>query len=398
MTAASRSVRSSDLARFRGWRPSLGGVARGLGRVVLGVVIALAIVVAAAAFTSGQEVTLPAVTGSSAVGRVELALTDPSRPDPFLNDGRSRELAIWLWYPAAEPGNTETAAYFPADWAELPPALPFLQDPARVSTNAHENAALDGTPPVVILQPGLGLPVGSYTALAEDLASHGYAVVGINETGSAGAVFPDGHVVPATAEGGVMAGNVDDWYGEADRVTSTWAADALFVARSLEATPPSIGALDFSRVAYVGHSVGGASAFEACRQDSQCSAAVNLDGTLWTDVRESGLQAPHLLVQKAPADACDEFCRRATADFDRVMADGGGRQISIAGSTHPDFQDDVLLPAIVNQFGLGSIDGHRMTEIVRDTVRAFLDVHVLGSPPSDFTDAVNRYSEISVIR
>lgn len=397
MTAASRSAPSSDVARFRGWRPSLGGVGRGLGRVVLGVVIALAIVVAAAAFTSGQEVTLPAVTGSSAIGRLELALTDTSRPDPFLNDGRSRELAIWLWYPATASGNTETAAYFPADWAALPPGLPFLHDPTRVSTHAHEDVPLDGTPPVVILQPGLGLPVGSYTALAEDLASHGYAVVGINETGSAGAVFPDGHVVPATTEGGVTASNIDDWYVEAARVTSTWAADALFVARSLEDTPPSIGALDFSRLAYVGHSVGGASAFEACRQDSRCAAAVNLDGTLWTEVRDSGLPAPHLLVQKEAADACDEFCRRAAADFDAVMAQGG-RQISIAGSTHPDFQDDTLLPAIVNQLGLGSIDGHRMTQIVRDTVRAFLDVHVLGSPPSDFTDAVNRYSEISVIR
>jgi hypothetical protein len=39
-----------------------------------------------------------------------------------------------------------------------------------------------------------------------------------------------------------------------------------------------------------------------------------------------------------------------------------------------------------------------MTEIVRDTVRAFLDVHVMGSSPSDFTDALDRYPEVSVIR
>jgi predicted dienelactone hydrolase len=359
--------------------------------------IALAIVVATAAFTSGQEVTLPSTTGSSPVGRVELALTDSARTDPFFSDGRKRELAIWLWYPATTAGDRETAAYFPAAWEALPPALPFVQDPTRVSTNAYENAALDGSPPVVILQPGLGLPVGSYTALAEDLASHGYAVVGINETGSAPAVFPDGHVVEATAAGNVMAGIVDDWYVEADRVTSTWAADALFVARALEATPPAIGELDFSSIAYVGHSVGGASAFEACRQDSICAAAVNLDGTLWTDVRETGLEAPHLLVQKDRTGDCDEFCQRAAADFDTVMG-RGGRHISIAGSTHADFQDDAVLPAMVNQVGLGSIDGLRMTTIVRDTVRAFLDVHVMGNDPSEFTDAIDRYPEVSVIR
>lgn len=397
MTAPSSAFPSSVATRFGGRRPTAGGVLRGVGRVVLGVAIAVAIFVAIAAVTSVQAVSLPAVTGSSAVGRTELMLTDTSRPDPFERDGRSRELAIWIWYPATAESTAPMADYYPTEWTALPAAFPFAQDPTRVSTNSHANAALDGTPPVVILQPGLGLPVGNYTALAEDLASHGYAVVGINETGSAGTVFPDGHVVPATAGGNVMASNVDDWYADAERVTSAWVADAQFVVRSLEATPPGIGALDFSRIAYVGHSVGGASAFETCSQDSRCAAAVNLDGTLWTAVRQTGLQAPHLLVQKAPPDACDEFCRRATSDFDTVMADGG-RQVSIAGSVHANFQDDGLLPAIANRVGLGSIDGRRMTDIVRDTVRAFLDVHVLGTAPSDFADALSRYAEVSVIR
>ncbi len=364
---------------------------------MLGVVVALAIVLALGAVTRSQRGSLPAVTGGSPVGRTELALMDTARVDPFATDGRKRELAVWIWYPAVPGSVSATAPYFPPAWSQLPPSVPLGQDVSLISTNAHPNAPLAGRPPVVVLQPGLGLPVGAYSAIAEDLASHGYAVVGINETGSSGTVFPDGRVVPATVEGNVVAPNVDAWYADAERVTSTWAADAQFVVRSLETTPPAIGALDFSRVAYVGHSVGGASAFEACSQDSRCAAAVNLDGTLWTTVRHTGLDAPHLLVQKAGTDACDEFCRRATTDFDTVMADGG-RQVSIAGSVHADFQDDGLLPAIANRFGLGSIDGRRMTGIVRDTVRTFLDVHLRGSASSDLTAALSRYPEVSVIR
>ena len=398
MTAAPGVVPSSVTAPPPNARPFPVRLLRGVGRIILGTALAVGIFLAFAALTSSQPTSLPDTTGQSSVGRTELALIDTSRPDPFLADGRSRELAIWIWYPAMAGSTEPMADYYPTEWSAVPATFPFAQDTKRVSTNAHEGAALDGTPPVVVLQPGLGLPVGDYTALAEELASHGYAVVGINETGSAGTAFPDGRVVPATAKGTVSAANVDDWYADAGRVTETWAADARFVVASLAATPPVIGALDFSRVAYIGHSLGGAAAFEACSQDRRCAAAVDLDGTLWTDVRHTGLRPPHLLVQKALDDACgDEFCRRATADFETVM-EGDGRQISIAGSVHKNFQDDGLLPAVANRVGLGSIDGHRMTDIVRDTVRAFLDVHVRGNAPSDFATALSRYPEISVIR
>ena len=57
------------------------------------------------------------------------------------------------------------------------------QDLNAVRTNSIAGAPLDGHPPVVMLLPGLGEPVAAYSALAEDLASHGYAVVGMNPTG-----------------------------------------------------------------------------------------------------------------------------------------------------------------------------------------------------------------------
>ena len=49
------------------------GILRGLGRVVLGVAIAVAILVAFAAFMRVQHVTPPTVSGGSAVGRMPAA-------------------------------------------------------------------------------------------------------------------------------------------------------------------------------------------------------------------------------------------------------------------------------------------------------------------------------------
>ncbi|MEA2677444.1 MAG: hypothetical protein QOJ81_1585, partial [Chloroflexota bacterium] len=287
---------------------------RVLGRLFVGLVVGVLIFIGFSAVMRVQTVTLPEVTGTAQVGRIELALTDNARRDPFASGSDARELAVWIWYPAVQGSTGAAAPYLPSAWAPLVNNLgPLSQDLNAVHTNSIANAALDGRPPVVVLMPGLGQPVASYSALAEDLASHGYAVVGINPTESTDVVFPDGHLVSATALGGVFEMNVDDWYRSAERVTNVWAADAQFVVSSLAASPPTIGALDFDRVAYVGHSVGGAASFEACRRDDQCAAAVNLDGTLWTDVRHTGLKAPSLLLQHPGGGTCDEFCDRAAA-------------------------------------------------------------------------------------
>jgi predicted dienelactone hydrolase len=369
------------------------GVLRGFGRVLLGIVIGLGIFVVFALVMRIQHVSLPAVTGGSPVGRVEIALNDDGRPDPFATDGRSRELAVWIWYPAL-PSASQKAPYLPSAWAPLVDDVPLSQDLNAVSTNSLADTSLAGRPPVVVLLPGLGLPIASYSTLAEDLASHGYAVVGVNPTESAPVVFPDGHLVAATPQGTVSGATVDAWYASAQRVTNVWVADAQFVVKSLAARPPTIGALDFSRVAYVGHSLGGAAAFEACKRDTSCAGAVDLDGTLWTEVRHSGLSAPRLLLQHAASGDCDEFCKRAATDFAAVMADGTAQRFKVAGSTHPNFSDAGLMFGIANGLVLGSIDAHRMTVIVRDTVRSFLDVHVLGAPAANFAATVARYPEL----
>jgi len=372
------------------WR----GILKGVGQFVLGIIIGVVIFVAFSAIMSIQTVTLPAVTGPASVARTALALEDTNRVDPFASDDRTRELNVWIWYPTAD-AEGDPAPYLPSAWASKLNTLgPFSQDLTAVRTHSIADAALEGQPKVVVLLPGLGLPIASYSSFAEDLASEGYAVVGINPTESVDVEFPDGHIVPATALGGVMEANLDDWYASADRVTSVWVDDAQFVVASLAADPPSIGALDFEHVGYVGHSLGGAAAVEACSQDPGCAAAIDLDGTLWTEVRHTGLAAPTLLVHHDRNAECDQFCERANVDFATVAATANVEDLAIAGSGHNNFSDIGLMwgPGTSQ---LGTIDEDRMIEITRDLVRSFLDVHVRGASPSTFADAVERYPEVS---
>jgi prepilin-type processing-associated H-X9-DG protein len=285
----------------------------------------------------------------------------------------------------------------PAAWAplvntEVPAVL--SQDLTAVRTNSIENAALNGRPPAVVLLPGLGEPVASYSALAEDLASHGYAVIGINPTGSTNVVFPDGHVVGTTAAGNVSEIEIDQWYESAARVANVWAADAKYVVHMLATSPPQIGALDFERVAYLGHSMGGAAAFEACSQNPTCGGAVDMDGTLWTNVRETGLEAPSLLLQDDQGGECDAFCQRAAPDFERVTAAANAERYAIAGSRHMNYSELGLMWGPANALVLGTIDAHRMTAITRELVLSFLDVQVRDMPAAGISEGAERYPEV----
>jgi len=396
--AAGPSVmdRGHQVVRPKAKRPLPVRVLRFLGGLAFALVIGVMVAIAFSAVIRSQSRILPAVTGASPVGRAELALTDASRTDPFATDGRPRELAVWIWYPATAASTGQAAPYVPAPWAGLVDNEGLLsQDLQTVHAHSIADAPLDGKPPVVILFPGLGQPVAMYTAMAEDLASHGYAVVGINPTGSTTVVFPDGHIVPATALGNVSGADVPSWYANAEKVTNVWVADAAFVVETLTADPPEIGALDFGRLAYLGHSLGGAASFEACRQDAQCAAAVNLDGTLWTEVRHTGLEPPSLAVRAAPKEPCDAFCEAADADFATVDAIGDSTQLRVAGSQHMNFSDMGLMwRPLGHLVSLGAIDAERMTAITRALVVSFLDEHVRDAAAGTFATTASGYAEV----
>ena len=378
-------------------------IAKGVGIffVALLAIIVVSIGWSGVARVQARQLTLP--TGSAAVGRIELALTDSARVDPFASDGRVREVAVWIWYPTARGNAAATAAYLPKTWADASnqvngPLSVLLQDKNAVRTNSIAGAPLLGkNPPVVVLMPGLGPSIADYSSLAEDLASHGYAVVGINATESAEVTgFPDGHLVYASPAGIIAETNIDAWYLSAARVIGVWVEDASFVVSTLAKTPPALGPLDFSHVAYVGHSLGGSASFEACAHDARCVAAVDLDGTIFSQVRRAGLKVPGLILQADDKTPCDAFCQPRKADFKALTVGGSVRDLALDGAEHYNFTDSgVLYAPVLHPVGqLGSIDGARGLLITRDVVRAFLDQTIRGTASSTFEATVARYSEL----
>lgn len=221
-----------------------------------------------------------------------------------------RRLIVRVWYPAQRGAGTP-AAYLPPRWrAALAHRAGILmtdflnRDLAKVHVDAFSNARVAAYPvrfPVVLLLAGNGALVTFYTALAEDLASHGYDVIGPEAAyRTSVVVLPDG-----TALYRPPSNNPEDLppsqaTARATRLVKMWSSDLAFVLDQLATFDDSpggrfTGRLDLHHVGVVGHSLGGAVAAEFCHTDSRCAAGVDLDGRLFGPVINEGLRKPFML-------------------------------------------------------------------------------------------------------
>ena len=113
--------------------------------------------------------------------------------------------------------------------------------PQDALSTARTNAVSDATPagrqralPLVVLSPGFTNSRSALTALAEDLASHGYVVAGIDHTyGSFATAFPDGRVTTSLARETRGRGK-----GFWEKVVAGRAADVSFVLNELTGAHP----------------------------------------------------------------------------------------------------------------------------------------------------------------
>ncbi|MDP5227496.1 MULTISPECIES: hypothetical protein [Arthrobacter] len=356
------------------------------------------------AIRAAQPVTLPVPSGSFQVGRSLVEWTDSTRTDPLApQPGTPRELSVWLWYPGVPGSGTQPAPYTPGAWEGLHlGGVAGLGETGFSDVRGHSYADVPvaaGRFPVVVLEPGMGLAAPQYTALAEDLASHGYLVAGVTPSYSANLTVLDGRAVPASARGKPSeSSNGNEHSGEAqsdgDRLVSVWAADDRFAAAQLAALNAGgrfAGHVDAGTVVYAGHSFGGAAALEACRTDSHCAGAADLDGTQYGPVVRAGLGKPMLLIGSQDscitgtcqaADARDQASRDAARTM-LAASTGGVWSYRITGAEHFNFSDYgnyYLAAPIRSQIPLGPIDGSEALTITGAYLGAFIDHVALGRP------------------
>src|SRR6184192_4965336 len=160
------------------------------------------------------------------------------------------------------------------------------------STRNSDVSAQQRSYPVVIMRAGASAGVVNYSTLAEDLASHGYVVVGFDAPYRSGlVVFPDGRAIGRTPQNNPELCPDDRCF---NRLLAAWTSDMAFVVDRLErlSSGKFAGRLDTTRLGVFGHSFGGAQAAQFCAQDPRCKAGIDVDGSLHGSVIQAGIHKP----------------------------------------------------------------------------------------------------------
>lgn len=395
-------------------------------RISLATLLAVLLAHSAHAQLSAPLFELPVPTGKMAVGTTRWVVTDSSRDETFA-PGRKRDVEVVAWYPrAGEAGRAgkagETAPYVRDGMEEVLSfaRLAKLGDAFDRLASVLTHAVIDAEPaksparfPVIVFQHGYtGLP-SSHTALMEDLASHGWAVLNvIHPYEATGAKLADGTVVTFTDEKNAMRAGIMDvlneWKPEGstmDKVTAAatdsekeqllrgylstlkqttqvvtrWTQDVRYVLDHLpkDGAPGRLAArLDLQRLGAAGHSMGGVASAQFCLEDRRCKAGLNLDGIpQYGPMIDAKMPAPFLMVysgRAGRAGASDIIYTRAASKYYRV---------DVKDTMHLDFTDMNLWGGPLRDRGAyGKIDPGRAADITRLVVREFFAQEILKQP------------------
>ena len=365
-------------------------------------------------------------TGSLRVGRAQFHWTDESRPEleSRIPDD-SRELIVYVFYPASRTVAGGVATYIPdvdvmrgADWTDA--QISHLKS---VRTHTWQDAPVETSRrpfPVVIFMPGGGQKTLLYTALFEELVSHGYVVAAVQPPFSAGFVrLPNGKIsgsLPFAERGWETPKSRDDMPRIYEQMVVHWARDMSFVLDQLtvlnERDERFAGTIDVGRVGALGHSRGGQAAGKVRLLDSRFSAGVNLDGNIRgvgfpPDALAGGGTQPFLWIEKQLPWPTKDSKEQTIQQFESMWANGDRLMASIAGQSfrvaigkpeigHLDFGDTAMLNPTLNV--ISRTAKLRTAAITRAVILSFFDRHVKRLANRRVEELAQQYPEIRVTR
>lgn len=371
---------------------------------------------------------LPRPRGPLPVGVTEFEVRDTARPDPFF--GGNRAFMVKAWYPASVR-DRPVAAYVSSAFTR---ALIFNPEPflvfghlSLIGTASQDNAVpASGQHPVLIFVPGYYSYNSQSTALAQDLASHGYIVLAIGPPGdalavemsdgeirrfkrheflkqAAGAPFPLGLDAPDSLSPDdivTMARRIRSEIPAAQDAMKLQVGDVRFLLDRLSANalPRLKGHMDKQRIGVMGMSFGGSVAGQACYQDTRCKAGANLDGFQFGDFHGREMGKPFLMLASEEVKTwfLNDMMYRAP-----IRPPGAPALINlrIRGSRHLDVSDMTLSSPFAKRFirngVLGTIPGERMIGATSDAVTGFFDEYLLGRPGAQMR-ALDTWPEVII--
>jgi hypothetical protein len=379
------------------------------------------------------------------IGTVKYHWTDTSRQEIFsTNPTDRRQLMAQVWYPVKEDLSSARAPYVDdagAMSAGLTQALSssglvelpsfFFDHFKYVRTHAIPSAPVatdKASFPVLIYVAGLDGFRQASMFQVENLVSHGYVVVGLDQPYTAAAVtFPNGQVIKGLTRAQVQplidqsispVANAPKLNGQplTNGIVPYLAQDITFTLNqlvTLNSSDPKailISHLDLKHVGVFGVSLGAMVAGEACHEDLRFSACLMMDAAMPADVVRSGLQQPGMWLTRPASDMRLERARSggwSEKDIQQTLSTmqavytkarpGGSYYVSIPGMFHLNFTDTPYWSPFTSQLGLtGPIDGQRGFDIVNAYSLAFFDSALKDRPSPLLAGLSKQYPEVNI--
>lgn len=256
---------------------------------------------------------LPAPTGEMKVGTQVFHFVDTSRAETFgPSPTGKRELRVQVWYPAQSDTAGEYAPLIPDHrilrYMATSYGLPgfIFQHLKYVSSHSYieaEPSSERPAYPLIVANPGNGSSRFLHTSQAENLASHGYIVAVIDHTFNTFATeFPDGRITTSTTNN--LFSPDDDYQASResrDKLGKVLTDDAAFTLDQFERIQagqipsPLKGKIDLGHVGVFGHSIGGATAYDAA-YDPRIAVGIDLDGGLYRLRDRESLRKPFMFI------------------------------------------------------------------------------------------------------
>lgn len=403
----------------------------GLGILGLAVSIALPLILPVFRF--------PRPSGPYDIGTLTYHWVDTKRQEIFSSDPKTpRELMVQIWYPA-KPDPASVHAPYLQDADTVTAALAQVQKkPAflfanlkYVTTHAVPFAPLaDSEPshPVLLFLEGATGFRQMNTFQAEELVSHDYVVVALDQPGTAAVVvFPNEHratpppleqlqpLIRASYNPAYPAQTLNGRALEDGSIIPYLAQDVSFTLDQLAALNRSdpngilTGRLDMNRVGAFGMSLGGIVVAEACRREPRLRACLMMDSPMPLDVVRTGLKQPSMWITRPAEDMRLERARAGGWSEDEIRLHqssmrtvfkeltGPGYFVQIPGTFHINFTDVALWSPLLPRLGLsGPIDAGWAHRIINAYSLAFFDRHLRSRPAALLDGPSAQYPEVSL--
>ncbi|WP_405083132.1 alpha/beta hydrolase family protein [Paenibacillus chitinolyticus] len=403
--------------------------------------IAIMLVVTAGLLYAFPVFKLPEPTGQFKVGTQTFHFVDTNREEIFdkTRVGK-RELMVQVWYPA-QAGTGKYAPYIPdtrilrymaSDYGL--PGFTF-QHLKYVSGHAYSGAGVSSAQtsyPLIFANPGNASSRFLHTSQAENLASHGYIVAVIDHTYNTFATqFPDGRVTTSTTNAlfspdhdyRTERGNRDK-LGKVLTDDVAFALDQFELIQSGQISSHLKGRIDLGHVGVFGHSIGGATAYDAS-YDPRIAVGIDLDGGLYRLRDREGLRKPFLfmnsesefgrlkMVMDNHAYTEAELQRMGnTREWeDQVTEDkklelermretvaSGGQFLYIDNTEHLNFTDIQFLSPIFKLLGItGKIAPERANSVINAYMLDFFDMYLKNQGGHLMKGEDSRFPEVKFV-